>query len=99
MIGTGGDNRGPFRPTRAALSHLPPSKIPVRILLNEVGFPAELGSMPQPVNALWYVGRLPAAADRGLAVVGARAASTAKCKVAHDLAASAAQNGFAIVSG
>src|SRR4051812_20103981 len=99
MIGTWDDNRGLFRPTRAALSHLPPSKIPVRILLNEVGFPAELGSMPQPVKALWYVGRLPDATDRRLAVVGARGASVAKCKVAHDLAASAARNGFAIMSG
>ena len=34
--------------------------------------------MAQPVEALWYVGRLPAAADRRLAVVGARAASTAE---------------------
>jgi DNA processing protein len=99
MIGTWDDNRGLFRPTRAALSHLPPSKIPVRVLLNDVGFPAELGSMPQPVKALWYVGRLPDATDRGLAVVGARAASMAKCKIAHDLAASAARHGFAIVSG
>jgi DNA processing protein len=55
--------------------------------------------MPQPVKALWYVGRLPDATDRRLAVVGARGASVAKCKVAHDLAASAARNGFAIVSG
>src|SRR4051795_2105283 len=99
MIGTWDDNRGLFRPTRAALSDLPPSKIPLRVLLNEVGFPAELGSMPQPVKALWYAGRLPNAADRGLAVVGARAASVAKCKLAHDLSASAARKGFAIVSG
>jgi len=81
------------------LSHLPPSKNPVRVGLNEVGFPAELGSMPQPVEALWYVGQLPDAAQRRLAVVGARDASVAKSKLAHDLAASAARNGFAIVSG
>jgi DNA processing protein len=99
MIGAWDDNCGLFRPTRAALSHLTPSKIPVRLLLNEVGFPAELGSMAQPVDALWYVGRLPAATDRRLAVVGARAASTAKSRLAHDLAASAARDGFAIVSG
>ena len=55
--------------------------------------------MAQPVEALWYVGRLPAATDRRLAVVGARAASTAKSRLAHDLAASAARDGFAIVSG
>ena len=81
------------------MSHLPPSKSPTRILLNEGGFPAELGSMPQPVQALWYIGRLPAAGDRSLAVVGARAASMAKCRLARDLAASASLRGFAIVSG
>jgi DNA processing protein len=78
---------------------LPLSKIPVRLLLNEVGFPAELGSMAQPVEALWYVGRLPAATDRRLAVVGARGASTAKSRLAHDLSASAVRDGFAVVSG
>jgi len=81
------------------VSHLPQSKRPVRILLNEGGFPAELGSMPQPVQALWYVGRLPGPGDRGFAVVGARAASMAKCRLARDLAASASRDGFAIVSG
>ncbi len=70
-----------------------------RVLLNEGGFPAELGSMPQPVKALWYVGRLPAATDRRLAVVGARGASTAKSRLAHYLSASAVRDGFAVVSG
>ena len=81
------------------VSHLPQSKRPVRILLNEGGFPAELGSMPQPVKELWYVGRLPDAGDRRLAIVGARSASMAKTRLAHGLAASAVRGGFAIVSG
>ena len=55
--------------------------------------------MPQPVKALWYVGRLPARSDRGLAIVGARAASLASCRVARELAAASARNGLAIVSG
>jgi DNA processing protein len=70
-----------------------------RALLNEEGFPAELASMAQPVSALWYVGRLPRRDDRGLAVVGARAASTAGCRLARELAAVAARQGFTVVSG
>jgi len=81
------------------MSHLPSSKTAVRVLLNEGGFPAELGSMPEPAHQIWYVGRLPGPGDRGLAIVGARAASMAKCRLARELAASAARRGFAIVSG
>jgi len=55
--------------------------------------------MPQPVKALWYRGRLPAPTDRGLAIVGARAASVTGCRVAHALAAASARQGFAIISG
>ena len=56
--------------------------------------------MPQPVKALWY--RRTAAGRRrssALAIVGARAATAAGCRLAHELAASAARHGFAIVSG
>jgi DNA processing protein len=81
------------------VSHIPLTKTPAQVLLNEVGFPAELASMPQPVQALWYIGRVPDVRDRGLAVVGARAASMAKCRLARDLAAFAVRQGFAIVSG
>jgi DNA processing protein len=55
--------------------------------------------MPHPVKALWYVGRLPQPGDRGLAIVGARGASLAGCRLARDLASSSARQGFAIVSG
>lgn len=99
MIGAGDHNRGLFHPKRAAVPHLPPSKTATCILLNDVGFPAELGTMPQPVEALWYVGRLPDVSERRLAIVGARDASMAKCRLAHQLAASSARDGFAIVSG
>jgi DNA processing protein len=54
--------------------------------------------MPNPVKALWYLGRLPQAGDRGLAIVGARAASMAGCRLARGLAASSARQGFTIVS-
>ncbi len=55
--------------------------------------------MPRPVKALWYLGRLPQPGDRGLAMVGARAASMAGCGLARKLAAASARQGFAIVSG
>jgi DNA processing protein len=64
-----------------------------------VGFPAELGSLAQPVKELWYVGRLPGPDHRGLAIVGARGASMAGCRLARELAASAVRGGFTIVSG
>jgi DNA processing protein len=76
-----------------------PPTLVSRVLLNEEGFPAELGSMPQPVKALWYVGRLPRRSDRGLAIVGARGATMAGCRTARELAASSARKGRAIVSG
>src|ERR1044071_7278824 len=99
MLRAGDHNRGLSLPRSAVVSHPPASKRPVQILLNEGGFPAELGSMPQPVKQLWYVGRLPDAAERSLAIVGARAAAMAKSRLAHGLAASASRDGFAIVSG
>ena len=77
----------------------PPVYLPTQILLNDAGFPAELGAMPQPVKELWYAGRLPGRRDRGLAIVGARAASLAGCCLAGELAAVAARKGLAIVSG
>jgi DNA processing protein len=78
---------------------MPESEPVTRLLLNEVGFPAELGSMPRPCKAVWYVGRLPVSGGRNLAIVGARAASMAGCRLARELAASSARHGFAIVSG
>ena len=55
--------------------------------------------MPQPVKALWYKGRLPQPGERRLAIVGARGASMAGCRLARDLAARSARQGFAIISG
>jgi len=55
--------------------------------------------MPQPVKALWYLGRLPGARDRNLAIVGARAATMTGCRTARELAAASARRGMTIVSG
>jgi DNA processing protein len=76
-----------------------PPRIANHVLLNEAGFPAELASMAQPVSQLWYVGRLPRRDDRGLAVVGARAASASGCRLARELASAATRKGFTVVSG
>src|SRR5262245_28409815 len=99
MLGSGVHNRGACLPTRASVPQPTPPRAARQTLLNEAGFPAELGSMPQPVKALWYVGRLPQPAERGLAIVGARAATLAGCRTARELAASSARKGLAIVSG
>src|SRR5262245_28265847 len=99
MLGSGVHNRGACLPTRASVPPQTPPGAANRVLLNEGGFPAELGSMPQPVKALWYVGRLPGARDRNLAVVGARAATMTGCRTARELAAASARRGMTIVSG
>jgi DNA processing protein len=99
MLGSRVHNYSFCLPTRASLPLLPPEKVATRLLLNEEGFPAELASMPQPVKALWYLGRLPGRRDRALAIVGARAATMPGCRAARELAASSARRGFAIISG
>ncbi len=55
--------------------------------------------MPQPAKVLWYRGRLPVRSDRGLAIVGARAATMTGCRTARELAAASARKGMTIVSG
>jgi DNA processing protein len=55
--------------------------------------------MPQPVKALWYRGRLPRPGERRLAIVGARGASIPGCRLAREMAARSARQGFSIVSG
>jgi DNA processing protein len=55
--------------------------------------------MPQPVKELWYRGRLPRPGERRLAIVGARGASIAGCRLAGEMAARAARQSFSVVSG
>jgi DNA processing protein len=55
--------------------------------------------MAQPVKELWYVGRLPGPGHRGLAIVGARGASMAGCRLTRELAAASVRGGLTIVSG
>jgi len=56
----------------------------------------ELTRRPDP---LWFVGRLPAAGERGVAIVGSRAASSTGRQRARAIAASLVRSGFFIVSG
>jgi DNA processing protein len=65
----------------------------------EPDFPVELRLLPQPVAALWYVGRLPAHGERAVAIVGSRAATLAACGRATSLAAALAGRGYAVISG
>jgi DNA processing protein len=70
-----------------------------RILCTEDEFPQALTAIPRPVRVLWLRGRLPTAAEPGIAIVGARAASLRGCRLAEELARAAVRRGFAMVSG
>jgi DNA processing protein len=70
-----------------------------KILTGEPGFPSVLARMSNPARVLWFRGRLPDPAQPALSIVGARAATTAGCRMAGELAAVAARRGHAIVSG
>ena len=62
-------------------------------------FPAALRQLPRPVATLWAAGRLPRNDERLVAIVGARAASLAGCRMAERLAAAAVNTGYGVVSG
>jgi len=65
----------------------------------EARYPAQLRRLPAPPKSLWVAGRLPAADERLVAIVGARAATGPGCDRAHGLAAALGLRGVAIVSG
>jgi len=62
-------------------------------------FPPRLRTLAKVPDGLWYRGRLPAAHERGVAIVGSRAASTAGAARASRIAATLARAGHFIVSG
>lgn len=66
---------------------------------NAPTFPAALRQLPTPPAALWVRGRLPAADERLVSIVGARAASGRGCQRAGRVAAEAVSAGYAVVSG
>lgn len=66
---------------------------------DDPGFPAAVRASPSSPKALWVRGRLPAASERCVAVVGARAATRSGCALAADLAGALVRAGVAVVSG
>src|SRR5579863_4160078 len=94
MVGFGAHNRSPNGPTRPAMAPF----------LFSVGadaptFPAALRQLPRSPRRLWATGRLPAAGERLLAIVGARASTAAGCRWAERLAAAAVGAGLGVISG
>jgi DNA processing protein len=62
-------------------------------------FPAALRQLPKPPASLWVTGRLPAAGERLLAIVGSRATSLAGGRLAERMAAAVVGAGIGVVSG
>jgi DNA processing protein len=62
-------------------------------------FPVRLRHLSRVPAGLWFRGRLPAAHERGVAIVGSRATSTAAAARAARIAAALARAGHFIVSG
>src|SRR5262249_46252105 len=61
--------------------------------------PVRLRTLATVPDGLWYRGRLPAPHERGVAIVGSRATSTAGAARASRIAATLARAGYFIVSG
>ncbi len=66
---------------------------------NQPGYPPHLLAITDAPPALWYRGRLESIATPGVAMVGARAASTAGLEAARRLAADVAARGLTVISG
>lgn len=70
-----------------------------QIAPGDAAFPAQLRKIPSPPKSLWFVGRMPSAAQRLVAIVGARAATRTGCDRAQAIAAEFGRGGVAVVSG
>jgi DNA processing protein len=66
---------------------------------NDPGFPAHLRTLADMPPVLWYRGSLDCVATPGVAIVGARAASTAALEAARRLGADVAARGVTVISG
>jgi DNA processing protein len=66
---------------------------------NAPTFPAALRQLPTPPATLWIQGRLPAATERLVSIVGSRAASGVGRQRAERLAAEAVAAGYGVISG
>jgi DNA processing protein len=62
-------------------------------------YPPALLTLRKSPNPLWYAGSLPKPGQRGVAMVGSRAATKKGCEVAAEMAATIARRGLHVVSG
>lgn len=109
----GGDSRGWLAALRAEgeAGELPPPgvleaqaescrRLDIRgVSFGSPAYPAALRVLREPPPVLFYRGRLPAAGERALAIVGSRRASAAGLEMARRLGRAAAAAGFPVVSG
>jgi DNA processing protein len=93
------DNLGGPVPTTAGMRQTPPPQPPRSLSRGLPGYPDRLMDLGRPPAQLWVMGEVPAAGRPIVAIVGARAASTASCRRARALAAELGRLGVAIVSG
>lgn len=70
-----------------------------QIAVGDASFPKQLREIPSSPKSLWFVGRMPSAGQRLVAIVGARAATRTGCDRAHAIAAELGSGGVAVVSG
>jgi DNA processing protein len=75
------------------------SGTPALVRGDDARFPAQLRALPAPPRFLWVSGRLPAADERLVAIVGSRAATGAGCARTRALAKGLGREGVASVSG
>ncbi|MFT4091017.1 MAG: DNA-processing protein DprA [Asticcacaulis sp.] len=69
------------------------------VVLGDADYPQLLAQIPAAPPVLWIVGAHTAFPSRAVAIVGARNASAAGQKIAHQLAAQLGEAGYLIVSG
>lgn len=69
------------------------------VTLEDEEYPAKLKQIVAPPYALYYIGQLPAAPRRSVAIVGARGRSAYGSQVARALAKALAQAGVDVISG
>src|SRR5262245_63363863 len=62
-------------------------------------FPAALRNIPEAVDALWYIGRLPSPGQSAVAIVGSRGATRAACDLTARMAGELGRRGIAVISG
>ncbi|HET6281269.1 MAG TPA: DNA-processing protein DprA [Polyangia bacterium] len=75
-------------------------ELPIAALLPiDPRYPRRLGELGKPPATLWVVGRAPAGNERGVAMVGSRAATVKGCARATEMAAVLGRSGWFVVSG